>query len=1328
MQRKGDSYFPAIALVCLLAFFGLRALAQRPVFQAVTQAVSFVQAAAATPQSPQSTVTVVYPAAQSAGDLNVVVVGWNDTTSKVTSVSDSSGNAYTLAVGPTTGTGLSQSIYFAKDIVSGSNQVTVTFNQTAAYPDIRILEYAGLDTGSPLDVTAAAAGNSSSANSGTATTTATNELLLGADTIATTTTGVESGFTSRIITSPDSDFVEDKVVSSTGSYSATASLSSGSWVMQMAAFRIAAGSSSPPSVAVNVSPSSTNLETGATQQFTATVTGTTNTAVTWSASCGTITASGLYTAPAAAESCSVTAASQADTTKSASATVTVTAAPVVAVSMSPGSASLISRSTQQFTANVTGTSNTAVTWSTASGTVTNNGLYTAPATAGTYTVSATSQADTTKSASATITVTAAPVIAVSISPGSASLIGGGTQQFSANVTGTSNSAVTWSSTGGAVTTNGLYTAPATAGTYSVTATSVADASKSASAAITVTDPSPGMPAFVQVAAATPQSPQSTVTVVYPAAQSAGDLNVVVVGWNDTTSNVTSVSDSSGNAYALAVGPTIGTGLSQSIYFAKDIASGSNQVTVTFDQAAAYPDIRILEYAGLDTVSPLDVSAAAAGNSSSASSGPATTTATNELLLGADTIATTTTGVGGGFTSRIITSPDSNFVEDKIVSTTGSYSATASLSSGSWVMQMAAFRIAAGSSSPPSVAVNVSPSSINLETGATQQFTATVTGTTNTAVTWSASCGTITASGLYTAPAAAESCSVTAASQADTTKSASATVTVTAAPVVAVSISPGSASLISGGTQQFTANVTGTSNTAVTWSTTGGTISTGGLYTAPATAGTYTVTATSVADPIKSATASVTVTVSSAVSPTLVQHVSCPNGRSTGNAQASTPDYICPLPEPSQAGNALILGVNVSNSGTFTVSDDKSNTWNLVDSVVDGNTGMYVAVYIALNVQQGTRFIKLHRSTTANNVALYVSEYYNVPTSSAVDTSSCFANSGSTSITAGSITPTATGDLLWQFATNGSAGGGVPNSVSSFTVGSQSSISWQFLSTDLYDGAAAQTGIYGTTLAINPTFTSGTSEGFDSCVVALKAPPSPIGNPPANAFRVVHMLHQQIPAGSPSVWPMQFPTSGNLIILSNVSGGASITGISSTPTNIWSSTGTAAGGEGVTALSQIYYAANAASSNSMTLLVMRTGSTTNDTYMMYDIVGASSSPFDKDSGGQAANETTEVTSLTTCSECLTPTGVSGGNEMIIGNAGWNWCTANGVTAPSGALFDAATDTGNGVNGPQSVDQNNGWFHYYTSAISAITASWSPMACDQAEGEWAARVAAFKSDTQ
>jgi autotransporter family porin len=87
-------------------------------------------------------------------------------------------------------------------------------------------------------------------------------------------------------------------------------------------------------------------------------------------------------------------------------TVSAPSQPAVSVSISPGSASVQAGSTQQFTATVTGATNTAVTWAATSGTITTSGLYTAPSTAGTYTVTATSQQDTTKNASATVTVTA----------------------------------------------------------------------------------------------------------------------------------------------------------------------------------------------------------------------------------------------------------------------------------------------------------------------------------------------------------------------------------------------------------------------------------------------------------------------------------------------------------------------------------------------------------------------------------------------------------------------------------------------------------------------------------------------------------------------------------------------------------------------------------------------------------------------------------------------------------------------------------------------------------------------------------------------------------
>ena len=129
--------------------------------------------------------------------------------------------------------------------------------------------------------------------------------------------------------------------------------------------------------------------------------------------------------------------------------------------------------------------------------------------------------------------------------------------------------------------------------------------------------------------------------------------------------MSSVSDSRGNTYAQAGTTITGTALRQAIYYAKNIAGGSNTVTVTFNQAAAFVDVRMLEYSGLDTTSPLDVTAGAAGSSASPNSGAATTTSANELIFGAGMTANHFTGGGTGFTSRVITG-DGDIAEDKVV--------------------------------------------------------------------------------------------------------------------------------------------------------------------------------------------------------------------------------------------------------------------------------------------------------------------------------------------------------------------------------------------------------------------------------------------------------------------------------------------------------------------------------------------------------------------------------------------------------------------------------------------------------------------------------------
>jgi len=336
---------------------------------------------------------------------------------------------------------------------------------------------------------------------------------------------------------------------------------------------------SPAMVTVTVSPSPATVPANGTQQFTATVTGTSNTAVTWevnnvtggNSTVGTISASGLYTAPANVPNPStvtVTAVSQADATKSGSAQVTIVSSTTVAVNVSPSSATVAVGGTQQFTATVTGTSNTAVTWevnnttggNSTVGTISASGLYTAPANVpnpSTVTVTAVSQADPTKSSSAQVTIL--PGITVVVSPSSVSVAVGAVQQFTATVTGTSNTAVSWevnsvaggNSTIGTISSNGLYKAPAappTPNPVTVTAVSQADSTKSASSIVTIVQFSNGVVNGHYAFEFTGQIPSGP---VYLAGSFQADGNGNVTGGTEDRSDVAGVhSESVSGTYSL----------------------------------------------------------------------------------------------------------------------------------------------------------------------------------------------------------------------------------------------------------------------------------------------------------------------------------------------------------------------------------------------------------------------------------------------------------------------------------------------------------------------------------------------------------------------------------------------------------------------------------------------------------------------------------------------------------------------------------------------------------------------------------------------------------
>jgi Domain of unknown function (DUF1929)/Kelch motif/Bacterial Ig-like domain (group 2) len=165
--------------------------------------------------------------------------------------------------------------------------------------------------------------------------------------------------------------------------------------------------------------------------------------------------------------------------------------PLVEVAVTPTAASVAPGGTLQLSAQVTGDVDTAVRWSVEErngGSVDATGVYAAPQTTGTFHVIATSHADPSRSATATVTVRPGAVQVV-VRPAAVTLRVNGTRRLTAQVSGNPDTAVLWSvserNSGGTVDPTGLYTAPAAVGTFHVVATSHADPTRSAIATVTV---------------------------------------------------------------------------------------------------------------------------------------------------------------------------------------------------------------------------------------------------------------------------------------------------------------------------------------------------------------------------------------------------------------------------------------------------------------------------------------------------------------------------------------------------------------------------------------------------------------------------------------------------------------------------------------------------------------------------------------------------------------------------------------------------------------------------------------------------------------------------
>lgn len=447
--------------------------------------------------------------------------------------------------------------------------------------------------------------------------------------------------------------------------------------------------------------------------------------------------------------------------------------------------------------------------------------------------------------------------------------------------------------------------------------------------------------------------------------------------------------------------------------------------------------------------------------------------------------------------------------------------------------------------------------------------------------------------------------------------------------------------------------------------------------------------------------------------TLVQHVS---GSSTRNNSMSSPYcYYYQLPGLTTAGNSIIVGYTAQNNSTPEVSDDKGDSYTSEEPYHDSADDQSIGIAAAFNIAAGARVISLcFNSDPGTFVQPMATEFDNVI---GFDGSEIATQGDSNVASPGSMTATVSGDLVYQVAVS------LSFNQSSFTASSQSGVTWNLLSADLMDGLAGQYGVDSSTGAINPIISMGTSQKWISAGILLKAGNS--GSIPSG-MRIVHLVHENLPthtaAGGngnqfPSPLSLMFPSSGNLLVAMIGGGNPSetVTTMSDSNRNTWTQAGSPLVSDEEDTV-QAYYAGNAATSSNLGLTLIWTGTQGDYTIFLYDVAGAASSPFDTTVG--AIGEQTTAGKLTV-PYMITP---ALSNEIIFSEVMWDFNTGTGL---DGQLFDASTFSGESLNGPEPVDENNGWGHVITTSTAAVSFTWDPLPNGQPVYYWAANSVAFKA---
>jgi hypothetical protein len=247
-----------------------------------------------------------------------------------------------------------------------------------------------------------------------------------------------------------------------------------------------------------------------------------------------------------------------------------------------------------------------------------------------------------------------------------------------------------------------------------------------------------------------------------------------------------------------------------------------------------------------------------------------------------------------------------------------------------------------------------------------------------------------------------------------------------------------------------------------------------------------------------------------------------------------------------------------------------------------------------------------------------------------------------------------------------------------------------------DSTAAQYQVQSSAAAINPTLGMSPSQNFNSIAIALR--PATEGTAPPPGIRVNRVQHNSIPAWASSPVRLQFPCTGNLLVVSWIGvENHDITAVTDGNGNTYASAG-APFGLNQSGDNQLYYAASAVTNtNMMGPSISTTGTDiSGSTAVLFDVDDAAASPYDSVAGrGTASGLQSSSGNITAAS--ITP---STANSLIITSIGVTSNTVNGVSP--GHFLPVVPAP---IKSPNPVDQNNGWALYYSNGTTPLTFVWT-----------------------